>query len=93
MSYAIYGRYICNMKSQLKFSLYKHHENLASVPIPKLVLYVQSLYIQCKLRDWFGKTAHVVTSIMGSLVLSSHISGSIEPKYSANEPVLRGHLS
>ena len=35
----------------------------------------------------------VVTSIKGSLVLSSHISGSLEPKYSANEPVSRGHLS
>ena len=34
------------------------------------------------------KPAYVVTSIKGSLVLSSHFSGSTEPKYSANEPVL-----
>ena len=34
------------------------------------------------------KPAYVVTSIKGSPV-----SGSLEPKYSANEPVLRGHLS
>ena len=31
--------------------------------------------------------------IKGSPVLSSHFSGSLEPKYNANEPVLRGHLS
>ena len=31
--------------------------------------------------------------IKGSPALSSHLLGSLEPKYSANEPVLRGHLS
>ena len=42
------------------------------------------------------KPAYVATSIKGSPVLSSHLSGSLEPKYtmhSANVPVLRGHLS
>ena len=39
------------------------------------------------------KPAYVVTSIKGSHVLSSHFFGSLEPKYSANEHVLRDHLS
>ena len=38
------------------------------------------------------KPAYVVTSIKGSPVLRI-FSGSLEPKYSANEPALRGHLS
>ena len=39
------------------------------------------------------KPAYVVTSIKGSPVLSSHLFWVLEPKYSANESVLRGHLS
>ena len=39
------------------------------------------------------KPAHVVPSIKGSPVSSSHIVWSSEPKYSVKEHVLRGHLS
>ena len=37
--------------------------------------------------------AYVVTSFKGSPALSSHLFGSLRLKYSAHEPVLRGHLS
>ena len=39
------------------------------------------------------KHDYVTTCIKGSPVLSSHNFWFLEPKYSANEPVLRGHLS
>ena len=37
--------------------------------------------------------AYVATCIKASPALSSHIFGSLVPKYSVDEPVLRGHLS
>ena len=41
----------------------------------------------------FFSTVKPAISIQGSHVLSSYFSGSLEPKYSANEPILMGHLS
>ena len=39
------------------------------------------------------KHAYVVTSIKGHLPLAAIFPGSLESKYSADEPELRGHLS
>ena len=39
------------------------------------------------------KPAYVVTSMKGSPALAATFSWFLDPKYSANEPVLRGHLS
>ena len=55
-----------------------------------------SHFKQLSLKKIFKYTVKPVLRghcIKGSPVLSSHFSGSLEPKYNANEPVLRGHLS
>ena len=64
---------------------------MQSLKYKELSLSYRKLIAKFKLHT--VKPAYMVTSIKGSPLLSSHLFWTLEPKHSANEPVLRGHLS